>query len=93
MTLKSPLGELSIRICICIYYGYSLQELTILFESLIMSLFKYATEVWACAYNNKYLLQIDRLCKRAVRCGYTNKVMHIRDIIRIRDRLLEETIG
>ena len=48
---------------VCKYYGYSLQELTLLFDSLIMSLFTYAIEVWACAYYSKYLSQIDRFCK------------------------------
>ena len=57
-----------------------------------MSLFKYAIEVWACAYNNKYLLQINRICKRAARYGYTNKVMHITDLIRIRDRQFWEKL-
>ena len=34
---------------VCKYFGYSLQELRLLFVSLIMSLFTYAaTEVWAC---------------------------------------------
>ena len=40
---------------ICKYYGYTLEELTILFHSLIMSVFTYAIEVWACAYGSKYL--------------------------------------
>ena len=31
------------------YYRYYKEELTILFDSLIMSLFTYANEVWACA--------------------------------------------
>ena len=31
---------------VCKYYGYSLEELTILFDSLIMSLFMYGIEVW-----------------------------------------------
>ena len=48
------------RLCIlrvCKYYGYSLKELStcILFDSLIMSFFMYGIEVWASAYNNKYL--------------------------------------
>ena len=58
-----------------------------------MSLFKYAIEVWACASNNKYLLQIDRFCKRAARYGYANKVMHIIDLIRIRDRQFWEELS
>ena len=32
---------------VCKYFGYYLQELTQLFDSLIMSLFSYAIEVWA----------------------------------------------
>ena len=35
---------------VCKYFGYSLSELTVLFDSLIMSLFLYALEVWACAH-------------------------------------------
>lgn len=35
---------------ICKYYGYTLEELTILFRSLIMSVVTYAIEAWACAY-------------------------------------------
>ena len=56
---------------VCKYYGYSLHELTVLFNSLIMSLFSYAIEVWACASESKYLCQIDKFCKRALRYGYT----------------------
>ena len=78
---------------ICKHYDYSVQELTILFESLILSLFKYTIKIWACAYCNKYLFQIDRFCKRAVRYGYTKKVMHITALIRIRDRQFWEKIS
>ena len=55
----------------CKYYGYTLEELTILFHSLIMSVFTYAIEVWACAYGSKYLFKIDKFCKRAWKYGYT----------------------
>ena len=55
------------------YNGYSLQELTLLFDSPTMSLFTYVIEVWACAYYGKYLSKIDRFCKRALRYGYTSK--------------------
>ena len=40
---------------ICNYCGYTLEELTILLHSLSMSVFIYATEVWACAYGSKHL--------------------------------------
>ena len=58
---------------VCKYYAYSLQELTLLSDSLIMSLFTYAIEVWACAHYGEYLSQIDRFCKRTLRYGYTSK--------------------
>ena len=77
---------------VCKYYGYSLQELTLLFYSLIMSLFTYAIEVWACADYSKYLSQIDRFCKRALRYGYTSKYTPITDVITIKDRLLWDKI-
>ena len=44
--------------------GYTLEELKILFDTLIMSVFSYAVEVRACAYASKYLSKIDKFCKR-----------------------------
>ena len=43
---------------ICNYYGYSKDQLSKLFDSLIMSLFLYGLEVWASAYQRKYLDRI-----------------------------------
>ena len=77
---------------VCKYYGYSLQELTLLFDSLIMSLFTNAIEVWACAHCSKYLSQINRFCKRALRYGYTSKYTPVTDVITIKDRLLWDKI-
>ena len=79
---------------VCRYYGYSLQEFTPLYDSLIMSLFTYAIEVWACARYSKYLSQIDRFCKRALRYGYTSKYTPTTDVhvIKIKDRLLWDKI-
>ena len=57
-----------------------------------MSLFTYAIEVWACAYDGKYLAQIDKFCKRAEKYGHMNKLITIGDIIRNRDRQLWEKI-
>ena len=73
---------------VCKYYGYSLEELSILFDSLITSFFMYGIEVWASAYNNKYLLQIDEFCKRTVRYGYTTYYMPIMERIRAREKQL-----
>ena len=80
---------------VCKYYGFSLQELTLLFDSLIiMSLFTYATEVWASSHYCKYLsLIIDKFCKQTLRYGYTSKYTSIMDVIRKKDRLLWEEIS
>ena len=77
---------------VCKYYGYSLHELTLLFDSLIMSLFSYAMEVWACAYDTKYMSQIERFCKRAVRYGYTSNFSPIAELTSGKDRALWEKI-
>ena len=75
---------------ICKYYGYTLEELTILFHSLIMSVFTYAIEVWACAYGSKYLSKIDKFCKRAWKYGYTKHRIVIDNVILTRDKQLWE---
>ena len=67
---------------VCKYCGYLLEELSILFDSLITSFFMCGIEVWASAYNNKYLLQLDEFCKRAVRYGYTTYYIPIMERIR-----------
>ena len=77
---------------ICKYYGYTLEELTILFHSLIMSVFTYAIEVWACAYGSRYLSKIDKFCKRAWRYGYTKDRIVIDNVILTRDKQLWEKI-
>ena len=46
-----------------------------------MSLFMYAIEVWACAYDGKYLSQIDKFINRAVTYGYTNKRPSIAELV------------
>ena len=52
------------------YYGLSLEQLDLLFDSLIMSIFTVAIELWGCAYQSRYLNQIDKSIKRAHRNGY-----------------------
>ena len=54
----------------------------------IALLFTYAIEVWACAYEGKYLSKIDKLCKRAWKYGYPYKCISISDVIRDRDKQL-----
>ena len=94
MLSKASSGLYILRVCK--YCGFSLQELTLLFDSLIMSdsLFTYAIEVWASVHycKCKYLSHIDKFCKRALRYGYTSKYTLIMDAIRMKDRLLWEDI-
>ena len=52
---------------VCRSYGYSRDQLTKLFQTLISSLFTYAIEVWGSALLNKYLKRIDQFFKRARR--------------------------
>ena len=77
---------------ICKYYRYTLEELTILFHKLIVSVFTYAIEVWACAYCGKHLSKIDKFCKRAMKYGYSKECMFISDVIQIKDEQLWKKI-
>ena len=49
------------------------ENLNLLFETLILSLFQYGIEVWGSALQNKYLQRIDKSFRRAYRFGYTLK--------------------
>ena len=51
---------------ICKYYGYSIENLDLLFQILILSVFTYAIEVWGWAFYSKYLSRIDKLDKPGV---------------------------
>ena len=45
---------------VCKYFGYPKEQLTKLFDLLIMSLFLYGIEIWGAAYQGKYLYRIDK---------------------------------
>ena len=77
---------------VCKKYGYSRDCLHYLFQSLIMSLFKYAISVWGCASYSKYLSRIDKLQKRAVRFGYLRKITPVKELIETSDARLWENI-
>ena len=77
---------------VCKFYGFPLKDLEMLFDSLIVSLFFYAVEVWGGASQSKYLNRIDTFFKRAVRYGYTTRVLMISDIINKRDLKLWNSI-
>ena len=73
---------------VCKTHGYSLDHLTKLFESLILSLFTYAIEVWGPALLKKYLNQIDKFLARAYRYRYTDTKYDISSIIRQKSKIL-----
>ncbi|CAB3995474.1 Hypothetical predicted protein [Paramuricea clavata] len=75
-----------LRVCRC--YGYSADQLSKLFDSLIMSLFYYCIEVWGSALQKKYLDRIDKFFRRAYRYGYTTKSIKISEVIEEKDRKL-----
>ena len=77
---------------VCKHFGYPKEQLTKLFDLLIMSLFLYGIEIWGAAYQGKYLDRIDRFFKRAFKFGYTNNLYVIAEVIRDRDCKLWSTI-
>ena len=69
---------------VCKSNGYSVFDLYYLFNSLIMSLFTYCIHVWGVVAFPKYLSQIDRLKKRALKFGYIQQVTSIQQVLRNR---------
>ena len=70
------LSKASRRLCIiriCKYYGYSIENLDLRFQSLILSVFTDAIEVWGCALYSKYLSRIDKLFARCYKFDYCFK--------------------
>ena len=53
------------------HYGLTTHQLDHLFNSLIVSLFTFAVEVWGGASYTKYVIQIDKFINRAYRNDYT----------------------
>ena len=72
--------------------GYSVSDLDYLFNCLIMSLFTYCIRVWGVAAYTKYLIQIDRLLRRAFRFGYIQHELSIQQVIKDRDLRLSKSI-
>ena len=72
---------------VCKYYGMSINQLNLLFNSLIMSLFIYGVELWGGTYN-KYINQIEKFISRAYRNGYIAEKFDFREVISDRDRKL-----
>ena len=72
---------------VCKYYGMSTNQLNLLFNSLIMSLFIYGVELWGGTYN-KYINQIEKFISGAYRNGYIAEKFNFSEVISDRDRKL-----
>ena len=79
---KASSGLYTLRVCRL--YGYPKEQLDLLFQSLIISVFTYAIEVWGCCFYDKYLKRIDKLFARAFKSGYCLKKYSICDILTTR---------
>ena len=73
---------------VCRLYGYTKENLKILFESLSLSLFYYGIEIWGSAIQNKYLQRIDKFFRRAYKFGYILKEYKISHLVKERDKSL-----
>ena len=70
---------------ICKYYGYFIENLDLLFQSLILLVFTYVIEVWGCAFYSKYLSRIVKLFARGYKLSYCLEQYSILDIRRNKD--------
>ena len=77
---------------VCKRNGYSVSDLDYLFNCLIMSLFTYCIRVWGVAAYTKYLIQIDRLLRRAFRFGYILHESSIQQFVKDRDVRLWKSV-
>ena len=69
-------------------------EFGITFQSLILTVFTYAIEVWGCAFYSKYLSRIDKLFARCYKLGYClSSTVSQLDIRRNRDMKLWRRIS
>ena len=71
---------------VCKHYGFTTEQLDLLFNNLIVSLFTFAVEVWGGASYTKYVSQIDKFINRAYRNGYTSNTSNFKEIIPNRDK-------
>ena len=87
-TLLSKAASRMYILRVCRSYGYTNENLNLLFETLILSLFHYGIEVWGSALQNKYLQRIDKFLRRAYRFGYTLKEYKISQLVEEKDKAL-----
>ena len=72
----------------CKFYGYAIDDLNLLFNSLIMPTLCFTIEVGSCAYKNKYLEQVNSFLCHAYRFGYTSHLIDMNDVIKEQDNKL-----
>ena len=79
---------------VCKFHGYPKEQLDLLFQSLIVSVFTYAIEGGGggCCCYYKYLKRTDKLLARDFKSGYCLKKFSICDIYTTRDSKLWNNI-
>ena len=60
---------------------------SILFDTIILSLFLYGIEIWGSTLQKKYLNRIDKFFKRAHRFGYVLREYKVSELIETREKL------
>ncbi len=75
----------------CKYYDMPINQLNLLFNSLIIPLFTYGIELWGGTYS-KYINQIEKFISRAYRNGYIARKLNFNEVISDRDRKLWKKI-
>ena len=73
---------------VCKYYGFTKEQLDLLFQSLIMPLFTFVVEIWGGASHSKYISKIDNFINRTHRNGYTKNRSDSKNLIIDRDMRL-----
>ena len=74
-------------------YCYSLDTLHHLFHNLIVPIFTYGISIWDVASYDKYLSQIDKFQKRAVRFGFLKEVLPVLSLLEASDNRLWKSIA
>ena len=88
---EEMMNKASKRMCIlrvCKHYGLTTEQLDLLFNSLIVSLFTFAVEVRGGASCTKYVSQMDKFINRAYRNDYPSNRSDFKEIILNRDKKL-----
>ena len=87
-TLLSKAASRMYILRVCRSFGYTKENLNLLFETLILSLFHYGIEVWGSALQNKYLQRFDKFLRRAYRFEYNLKEYKISQLVEENNKAL-----